>query len=100
MKSVKKYTPGTKIEFNYRKELNNHTVNVLEDFFSFFHYDILIRPASNFSIVAGFLHDYALLAAPEKFTMHDGPNGKVVTMDKLEMQMNKELFSKLLNRCS
>lgn len=52
------------IEVRYRTEGNSDSTNVIDDFFSLFHYDILIRPESNFSMVPSLLHDYDLLIVP------------------------------------
>lgn len=38
--------------------------NVIEDFFSLFNFDILIRPESNFSIVPSLIHDFAIVFTP------------------------------------
>ena len=51
------------ITFDFRRE-NQHDTNVLEDFFSLLNFDILIRPESNFSIMAEKLGDYILVATP------------------------------------
>ena len=56
------------IDFNYRKETNSHDQNVLEDFFSLFEFDILIRPQSNFSVIPSLIKDYALVYSPKKFS--------------------------------
>ena len=54
------------ISFHYR-ESNSHKDNVLEDFFSFQNFDILIRPDSNFSIVPALLHSFAIVCSPLDF---------------------------------
>jgi hypothetical protein len=53
------------IIFDWRKKNNSHSANVLEDFFSFFNFDILIRPQSNFSLIPSLLHDYLAVYSPE-----------------------------------
>jgi hypothetical protein len=55
------------IEFDYRKEENRHDKNVLEDFYSMMNFDILIRPDSNFSIMAEKLGEHALVVSPGNF---------------------------------
>lgn len=55
------------VEFHYRKKNNVHDANVLEDFFSLFEFDVLIRPDSNFSIVPSLIHDYAMVYAAEDY---------------------------------
>lgn len=58
----------THVEVSYRKEGNSDSSNVIDDFFSLFHYDMLIRPESNFSMVPSLLHDYDLLIIPTHAT--------------------------------
>jgi hypothetical protein len=60
--SFKTAFPG--IKFGCRQGFNRHDRNVLEDFFSLFLFDILIRPQSNFSIIPSLLHDYAIVHTP------------------------------------
>ncbi|MBS0634409.1 MAG: hypothetical protein JSR37_02985 [Verrucomicrobia bacterium] len=55
----------SRVEVSYRKENNSDSLNVVDDFFSLFHYNILIRPESNFSMVPSLLHDYDLLVVPK-----------------------------------
>lgn len=55
------------IEFHYRANNNVHDANVLEDFFSLFEFDVLIRPDSNFSMVPSLIHDYAMVYAAEDY---------------------------------
>lgn len=74
--NILKELPDAKnIEFAYRKENNIHDANVLEDFFSLFEFDVLIRPDSNFSIVPSLIHDYKMIYAAEDF---DSKTGKIV----------------------
>ncbi len=56
------------IVIEYREEGNHHTKNVLEDFFSLFNFDILIRPRSNFSVVPELLHTYEMVYFPAEYT--------------------------------
>lgn len=55
------------VVIEYRTEGNHHTKNVLEDFFSLFNFDILIRPRSNFSIIPELLHDYEIVYFPAEY---------------------------------
>ena len=66
--------------------------NVLEDFFSLFNFDILIRPQSNFSIVPSLLKDYAIVYAPRDFIRED----KTITITKTELVVNQELYQMLI----
>lgn len=50
--------PEFPIHFDYRREGNVHDQNVLEDFFSFFKFDALIYPQSNFSMIPALINDY------------------------------------------
>lgn len=64
--------PDEAIEFHYRKNNNVHDANVLEDFFSLFEFDVLIRPDSNFSMVPSLIHDYAMVYAVEDYDAEKG----------------------------
>ncbi len=58
--------------FICRKTANSHQSNVFEDFFGMSQFDCLIRPASNFSIVAAKLANYQIEIAPSHFRWHNG----------------------------
>lgn len=53
-----------RVVFNYRKSENNEFINVLDDFFALTQFNCLIRPDSNFSIVASKLGDYKVMISP------------------------------------
>ena len=53
-----------RITFDCRMYDNKHNLNVLEDFFSLMQFDCLIRPDSNFSLMAGKINDYKMLIVP------------------------------------
>ena len=93
---TRKIPVGTKIEYRYRENTNNGGSYVLDDFFSLFHYDILLRPASNFTIVPGLLHDYAIEVFPEGFSVY--PDGKTVLINRIGTKANKEMLLNLLNK--
>lgn len=57
--------PYPHVTLDCRRRDNAHSANVLEDFFSLFHYSILIRPQSNFSLVPSLIHDFALVYSLE-----------------------------------
>ena len=82
----------SRVVMEYRREDNNPDANVLEDFFSLFHYDILIRPESNFSIIPSLLHDFALVFSPHSFWMEEDH----VYIDEVNFKMNEELYRRLL----
>lgn len=79
--------------FDYRKE-GFYYENVLEDFFSFFNFDVLIRPDSYFSIIPSLLNDYAIVIAPKTFhrKMCD------VIIDEFDISINEKLYQKLKQR--
>ncbi|HSX11853.1 MAG TPA: hypothetical protein VLF94_09075 [Chlamydiales bacterium] len=83
---LRESAPPDRVTFNYRKENNRHDANVLEDFFSLFNFDILIRPESNFSIVAGLIHNYAMVCSPTAFSIHD----RVATIDEIKVDFDTE----------
>jgi hypothetical protein len=78
------------IVFNYRKENNRDDANVLEDFFSFFNFDVLIRAESNYSIVPALIHDFAVVYYPLTYSIR----GRVVTIDKIKVDIDEALFEK------
>lgn len=80
------------VTFGYRKFNNRHNKNVLEDFFSLFNFDVLIRPQSNFSMVPSLIHDYAIVYHPTSAVV----SGNQVVIDKVEMETNDDLVQKLL----
>jgi hypothetical protein len=100
VEKIKKHvSKEIKIEFNYRKGVNRDYLFVLEDFFSLFYYDVLIRPGSNFSMVPSYIHDYAIITEPEAFTIHEFPE-KHVTIDKTSIMIDIERYSSIINNKS
>lgn len=53
--------------FDCRRSINHDKIHVLEDFFSLQQFDILIRPDSNFSLMAEKLGDYSMVVSPGNF---------------------------------
>jgi len=82
------------VKFTYRKSNNSHKKNVLEDFFSLFNFDVLIRSQSNFSMVPSLIHDYAIVCSPAGALIE----GDHVIIDKTNLEMNETLYQKLLLR--
>jgi hypothetical protein len=78
--------PECDVLFKCREIDNRHNAHVLEDFFSLFNFDILIRPHSNFSIVPSLIQDYAIVCSPN------------VGMEKVKVTICAELFEKCLNK--
>ena len=67
--------PTDQVTFGWRKERNGPHTNILEDFFSLFEFEILIRPQSNFSIVPSLLNDYVAVYEPTSFSIE--PDGAI-----------------------
>ncbi len=84
--------PDVPITYGYRKNHNAPSKNVLEDFFSFFHYDILIRGQSNYSLIPSLLHDFAAVYAPQKFIEVGGK----ITITEIETTIEPEPLRKIL----
>ena len=57
------------ITFDYRHDKHDHTVHVLEDFFSMLKFDCLIRSDSNFSLVASKLGNYKYDISPAGYQL-------------------------------
>jgi hypothetical protein len=68
------------IHFDYRKKDNSHHNNVLEDLFSMTHFDALIRPESNFSIMAEKLGQHKIIISPGKFLPNSYLQSGVITI--------------------
>lgn len=75
-----------------REEKNHHTLNVLEDFFSLFEFDVLIRSRSNFSIVPTLLHDYAAVYFPAEYVR----TGTNIDITRIDVEMNEPLYRRLV----
>jgi hypothetical protein len=54
------------VVFDYRSEGNSYKANVLTDLFDMMRYNCLIRPESNYSIVAERLGDYTMVIHPTR----------------------------------
>lgn len=67
-----------------RKTENNHHSNILEDFFAMMQFDCLIRPESNFSIVASKIADFKVVINPIEFKFENG--NPIIT--KVHTQIN------------
>ncbi|MEX1012099.1 MAG: hypothetical protein WD595_04765 [Waddliaceae bacterium] len=77
---------GYNIQFNCRKDENNHYSNVIEDFFEMQRFSCLIRPESNFSITAEILGDFQVVIHPLDF---ERVNGKVC-INEVEIIMKEQ----------
>ncbi|MDE3045934.1 MAG: hypothetical protein KGJ02_04750 [Verrucomicrobiota bacterium] len=85
---------GSNLTIRYRRINNHHTRNVLEDFFSLFKFDILIRSQSNYSLVPTLIHDFAIYTAPKDFIIF----ADAVTITKFDFVVNEEALGRALNR--
>ncbi len=85
----------TPIVFDCRLEDNFHDKNVLEDFFSLFHFDVLIHPESNFSLIPTLLQDYAIVCTP----LWGYCVGKTATIDQVSFKINELLYKKAREKC-
>lgn len=84
------------IWFDFRFKENKASANVLEDFFSFFHFDVLIHPYSNYSLVPARIGDFAITYSPEKFLRE----GKKITITDSFLNKDEEAYQKVLRRVS
>jgi len=82
------------VVFHFREKDNFHCVNVLEDFFSLFHFDILIRPQSHFSIAAACIQDYAIVCSPLSYSINDN----IVTIEDVHVAIDNDLFEKCMKK--
>jgi hypothetical protein len=86
--------PGPEIKFRYRKAGNHFNRNVIEDFFSLFQFEVMIRPQSNFSMIPTLLQDFAVVYSPKEASVL----GKEVRIEEVALEINQELFERLLQR--
>ena len=83
---VERFTEATNhldIEYGCRLEGNTHDANVLEDLFEMTRFDCLIRPESNYSIVASKIGNYKIVISPVHFTWVNSNFGYV---DEVEIE--------------
>lgn len=83
-KTIAQNAPSN-VTIHYRTEENHHTKNVLEDFFSLFHYNILIRSRSNYSVIPALLHDYEVVCFPEEFSRI----GRTIKITRIGIEQQK-----------
>lgn len=82
------------LQFSCRSDLNRHDQNVLEDFFSLFHFDVLIRPESNYSMIPNLLSDYAVVVSPAQYKMM----GDELLIHELRVEKNLEQYQEVIGR--
>lgn len=80
------------ITFSCREQQNYPNQNVLEDFFSFFLFDILIHPQSNYSIIPALIHDFAVVFSPMESIIQEGH----IEITETKIEINEELCQKLM----
>ena len=73
-----------RVRIDYRKTENNEFINVLEDFFALPHFDCLIRPDSNFSLMASKLGNYKVILSP----WHGVVTGEDTVIDEICMELD------------
>lgn len=68
------------------REITSDTDFVLDDFFSLPHFNILVRPCSNFSFIAGKLGNYLLEIAPKAYSKKNN----IIYITEVEIHENVE----------
>lgn len=80
------YTKDLDIQYGCRTQGNAHNANVLDDFFEMTRFDYMIRPDSNFSIVASKLGDFKVVISPLNYTWTDSDTCHI---DETEVYFSK-----------
>lgn len=70
------------VVFACRQKDNDYNKNVLDDFFALMRFDFLIRPDSNFSLMAAKLHRYKMQIYPHQISQHN----RIVTIQKVKRE--------------
>jgi len=83
--------PDRTAQLEYRRENNRHDAFVLEDFFSLFLFDALIRSQSQFSLIPSCLHDFAVVLSPAHYSVQDNQ----VIIDEIRIDLNQSIFNQL-----
>ena len=84
---------GTQIRFGFRRGQMRQNMYVLEDFFSLFNFDILIRPQSNFSMIPSLLKDFAVVYHPVDFSLDQN----IVNITEVNLELNQKVYDQLIN---
>ena len=84
MNEIKNQIIHSSITFGCRTEGNHFHKNVLEDLFAMTAFDVLIRPDSNFSIVADKLNDYLCVISPWECEW----NGNMLNITQQKLRLN------------
>lgn len=66
-KIFEKHFQHYEIQFDYRKQGNSDTTNVIEDFFALDQFDCLIHSESNFSFIMNKISNYMISIYPDSF---------------------------------
>jgi hypothetical protein len=72
MKRLRSVHRDKDIVWNCRRDSNSEKLNVIQDFFEMTRFDCLIRPESNYSIVASKIADYRVMIKPTRFKRAGG----------------------------
>ncbi len=91
VRQIEEMIPNAQVQFRFRKGGNHFNRNVLEDFFSLFLFDVLIRPQSNFSMIPSLLKDYAVVYSPKECSIQEG----VVRIEEVSLEINRERYERL-----
>jgi hypothetical protein len=83
---------GATVVLDYRKKGDRPAARVLEDFFSLFKFDILIRSESNYSLIPSLLHDFAIVYYPDEFVIM----GNVNKITHFQTEINEAHYKRLL----
>jgi hypothetical protein len=75
---------GYKIRFDCRRSDNAHDKNVLEDFFALGQFECLIRPDSNYSLIASKIFSHKVVISPLRYAQ--GPNQEIY-IDRITVHM-------------
>lgn len=84
----KKAINDDRMIIDYRTNVNNEFVNVIDDFFALTKFDCLIRPDSNFSFIASKLADYKILISP----WHGSVHGEDINIDEINFEVDGVSF--------
>ena len=83
--------PGPRVKMFYRKGSSHFNRNVLEDFFSLFQFQVMIRPQSNFSMIPTLLQDFAVVYSPKECSIGD----EGVRIEEVSLEVDRVLYERL-----
>ncbi len=83
------------IQIDYRQENNHHLANVLEDFFSFFNFDVLIHPQSNYTALSPLTSASLRSPTPPTNFIREAP---IITITECSKAWDEILYKAVLKR--